>query len=88
MLCMPACSLMGGQALQSRRCIGILRLIRAALLHSKNSPQKFISPAKFGRALRAPLAQWSERWSYELWVEAPKVRGFKPCCGLQTRLRP
>ena len=66
MLCMPACSLMGGQALQSRRCIGILLLIRAALLHSKNNPQKFISPAEFGRgALRAPLAQWSERWSYE-----------------------
>ena len=66
MLCVPARSLMGGQALQSRRCIGILLLIRAALLHSKNNPQRLIRVSYCSRgALRAPLAQWSERWSYE-----------------------
>ena len=66
MLCLPACSLMGGHALQSRCRIGILLLIRVALLRSKNNPQRLLSAAQCGkRALRAPLAQWSERWSYE-----------------------
>ena len=49
MLCMPASSLMGGQALQSRCCFGILLLIREALLRSKNNPETLLGPPQRGK---------------------------------------
>ena len=80
MLCMPACSLMGGQALQSRCCNGISLFIRVALLRSKNNPQRLFSPSPCGKAaLRAPLAQWSEQWSYEPSVVGPSPTGSTAC---------